>query len=65
DCSRMNLEQKIISGSYPPVSDHYSKELCSLLAQLLKHDPEERPSVSSILDERFLSCRIQKFLTPQ
>ncbi|CAK6984292.1 serine/threonine-protein kinase Nek1-like, partial [Scomber scombrus] len=38
------VRQKIISGSYPPVSDHYSQELCSLLAQLLKHDPTERPS---------------------
>ncbi|XP_053186917.1 serine/threonine-protein kinase Nek1-like [Scomber japonicus] len=65
DCSKMDLEQKLISGSYPPVSDHYSQELCSLLAQLLKRDPEERPSVSSILDKPFLSCRILKFLTPQ
>ncbi|XP_062272120.1 interferon-induced very large GTPase 1-like [Scomber scombrus] len=59
------LCQKIISGSYPPVSDHYSQELCSLLAQLLNCDPEERPSVSSILYRPFLCCRIQKFLTPQ
>ncbi|XP_067450019.1 interferon-induced very large GTPase 1-like isoform X2 [Thunnus thynnus] len=59
------LELKIIDGSYPPVSDHYSQELRSLLAQLLKPDPTERPSVSSILEEPFLSCRIQKFLTPQ
>ncbi|XP_062272309.1 up-regulator of cell proliferation-like isoform X2 [Scomber scombrus] len=59
------LVLKIIRGSYPPVSDHYSQELRSLLAQLLKHDPEERPSVSSILNRPFLSCRIQKFLTSQ
>ncbi|CAK6984434.1 interferon-induced very large GTPase 1-like isoform X1, partial [Scomber scombrus] len=59
------LCQKIISGSYSPVSDHYSQELRSLLAQLLNCDPEERPSVSSILYRPFLCCRIQKFLTPQ
>ncbi|XP_042267329.1 interferon-induced very large GTPase 1-like [Thunnus maccoyii] len=62
---KKDLELKIIDGSYPPVSDHYSQELRSLLEQLLKHDPTERPSVSSILEEPFLSCRIQKFLTPQ
>ncbi|XP_053185055.1 serine/threonine-protein kinase Nek1-like [Scomber japonicus] len=56
---------KILRGSYPPVSDHYSQELRSLLNQLLKRDPEERPSVSSILEEPFLCCRIQKFLTSQ
>ncbi|XP_053186905.1 serine/threonine-protein kinase Nek1-like [Scomber japonicus] len=59
------LLYKLISGSYPPVSDHYSQELCSLLAQLLKHDPTQRPSVSIILDKPFLSCRTQKFLTSQ
>ncbi|XP_077389543.1 serine/threonine-protein kinase Nek1 isoform X2 [Festucalex cinctus] len=60
-----NLVLKIIRGSYHPVSVHYSQELRSLLAQLFKHNPRERPSVSSILDKPFLSCRIQRFLTPK
>ncbi|XP_069378533.1 serine/threonine-protein kinase Nek1 isoform X1 [Paralichthys olivaceus] len=60
-----NLVLKIIRGSYPPVSVHYSQELRSLLAQLFKRNPRERPSVSSILDKTFLSCRIERFLTPQ
>uniref|UniRef100_A0A7N6B9F8 non-specific serine/threonine protein kinase n=1 Tax=Anabas testudineus TaxID=64144 RepID=A0A7N6B9F8_ANATE len=60
-----NLVLKIIRGSYPPVSVHYSHELRSLLAQLFKRNPRERPSVSSILDKSFLSCRIERFLTPQ
>uniref|UniRef100_A0A672Y2L8 non-specific serine/threonine protein kinase n=1 Tax=Sphaeramia orbicularis TaxID=375764 RepID=A0A672Y2L8_9TELE len=60
-----NLVLKIIRGSYPPVSVHYSQELRSLLAQLFKRNPRERPSVSSILDKPFLSCKIEKFLTPQ
>lgn len=60
-----NLVLKIIRGSYPPVSVHYSQDLRSLLAQLFKRDPRERPSVSSILDKPFLSCRIERFLTPQ
>ncbi|XP_053184149.1 serine/threonine-protein kinase Nek1-like [Scomber japonicus] len=62
---RMDLERELVSGSYPLVSDHYSKELCSLLAQLLKRDPTERPSVSSILDERFLSSRKERLLNSQ
>ncbi|XP_061681643.1 serine/threonine-protein kinase Nek1 isoform X4 [Syngnathoides biaculeatus] len=60
-----NLVLKIIRGSYHPVSLHYSQELHSLLAQLFKHNPRERPSVSCILDKPFLSCRIQRFLKPQ
>ncbi|XP_070764810.1 serine/threonine-protein kinase Nek1 [Enoplosus armatus] len=60
-----NLVLKIIRGSYPPVSVHYSQELRSLLAQLFKRNPRERPSVSSILDKAFLTCRIERFLTPQ
>ncbi|XP_061593926.1 serine/threonine-protein kinase Nek1 isoform X2 [Cololabis saira] len=60
-----NLVLKIIRGSYPPVSVHYSQELRSLLAQLFKRNPRERPSVSSILDKPFLFCRIERFLTPQ
>ncbi|XP_076582578.1 serine/threonine-protein kinase Nek1 isoform X2 [Chaetodon auriga] len=60
-----NLVLKIIRGSYPPVSVHYSQELRSLLAQLFKRNPRERPSVSSILDKAFLACRIERFLTPQ
>ncbi|XP_044215159.1 serine/threonine-protein kinase Nek1-like [Thunnus albacares] len=61
----MDLEVKIVRGLYPPVSGCYSQELRSLMAQLLKPNSTERPSVSSILEESFLSCRIQKFLTPQ
>ncbi|XP_077572533.1 serine/threonine-protein kinase Nek1 isoform X4 [Stigmatopora nigra] len=60
-----NLVLKIIRGSYHPVAVHYSSELRSILAQLFKHNPRERPSVSSILDKPFLFCRIQSFLPPQ
>lgn len=60
-----NLVLKIIRGSYPPVSVHYSQELRSLLAQLFKRNPRERPSVNSILDKPFLACRIERFLSPQ
>uniref|UniRef100_A0AAV2KYB5 non-specific serine/threonine protein kinase n=1 Tax=Knipowitschia caucasica TaxID=637954 RepID=A0AAV2KYB5_KNICA len=60
-----NLVLKIIRGSYPPVSVHYSQELRGLLGQLFKRNPRERPSVSIILEKPFLSSRIERFLTPQ
>ncbi|XP_075420367.1 serine/threonine-protein kinase Nek1 isoform X4 [Tenrec ecaudatus] len=60
-----NLVLKIISGSFPPVSLHYSYDLRNLLSQLFKRNPRERPSVSSILDKGFIAKRIEKFLSPQ
>uniref|UniRef100_A0AAY4DHM8 non-specific serine/threonine protein kinase n=1 Tax=Denticeps clupeoides TaxID=299321 RepID=A0AAY4DHM8_9TELE len=60
-----NLVLKIIRGSYPPVSVHYSQDLRSLLAQLFRRNPRERPSINSVLDKLFLSRRIHKYLTPQ
>ncbi|XP_039548899.1 serine/threonine-protein kinase Nek1 isoform X2 [Pimephales promelas] len=60
-----NLVLKIIRGSYPPVSVHYSQDLRFLLAQLFKRNPRERPSVSAILAKPFLARRIHKFLSPQ
>ncbi|XP_061440081.1 serine/threonine-protein kinase Nek1 isoform X2 [Rhineura floridana] len=60
-----NLVLKIISGSFPPVSVHYSHELRSLISQLFKRNPRDRPSVNSILEKVFIAKRIEKFLTPQ
>ncbi|XP_042324392.1 serine/threonine-protein kinase Nek1 isoform X6 [Sceloporus undulatus] len=60
-----NLVLKIISGSFPPVSVHYSHELRSLISQLFKRNPRDRPSVNSILEKTFIAKRIDKFLTPE
>ncbi|NXA47459.1 NEK1 kinase, partial [Nothocercus julius] len=60
-----NLVLKIISGSFPPVSTHYSYDLRNLLSQLFKMNPRDRPSVNSILEKNFIAKRIEKFLTPQ
>uniref|UniRef100_K7G7D3 non-specific serine/threonine protein kinase n=1 Tax=Pelodiscus sinensis TaxID=13735 RepID=K7G7D3_PELSI len=60
-----NLVLKIISGSFPPVSPHYSYDLRNLLSQLFKRNPRDRPSVNSILEKIFLAKRVEKFLTPQ
>ncbi|NXK49900.1 NEK1 kinase, partial [Chauna torquata] len=60
-----NLVLKIISGSFPPVSMHYSYDLRNLLSQLFKRNPRDRPSVNSILEKSFIAKRVEKFLTPQ
>ncbi|XP_048703633.2 serine/threonine-protein kinase Nek1 isoform X4 [Caretta caretta] len=60
-----NLVLKIISGSFPPVSLHYSYDLRYLLSQLFKRNPRDRPSVNSILEKIFIAKRVEKFLTPQ
>lgn len=60
-----NLVLKIISGSFPPVSVHYSYDLRNLLSQLFKRNPRDRPSVNSILEKNFIAKRVEKFLTPQ
>ncbi|XP_027693131.1 serine/threonine-protein kinase Nek1 isoform X10 [Vombatus ursinus] len=60
-----NLVLKIISGSFPPVSLHYSYDLRSLLSHLFKRNPRDRPSVNSILEKSFIAKRIEKFLTPE
>ncbi|XP_072262139.1 serine/threonine-protein kinase Nek1 isoform X2 [Pyxicephalus adspersus] len=60
-----NLVLKIIRGSYPPVSVHYSYDLRNLLSLLFKRSPRDRPSVNSILEKPFIFKRIEKFLPPQ
>nr|XP_025978665.1 serine/threonine-protein kinase Nek1 isoform X5 [Dromaius novaehollandiae] len=60
-----NLVLKIISGSFTPVSMHYSYDLRNLLSQLFKMNPRDRPSVNSILEKNFIAKRVEKFLTPQ
>ncbi|XP_062932822.1 serine/threonine-protein kinase Nek1 isoform X3 [Cynocephalus volans] len=63
--SMKNLVLKIISGSFPPVSLHYSYDLRSLFSQLFKRNPRERPSVNTLLEKGFIAKRIEKFLSPQ
>ncbi|KAG1670063.1 Serine/threonine-protein kinase Nek1 [Nymphon striatum] len=58
-----NLVLKIIRGSYPPISSHYSYELRALIAQLLKRNPKDRPSINAILRKPFIIKRIQNYLS--
>nr|XP_033798097.1 serine/threonine-protein kinase Nek1 isoform X2 [Geotrypetes seraphini] len=60
-----NLVLKIIRGTFPPVSLHYSYDLRNLVSQLFKRNPKDRPSVNSILEKMFIVKRIEKFFPPQ
>ncbi|KAJ9592846.1 hypothetical protein L9F63_015489 [Diploptera punctata] len=58
-----NLIVKIIQGSYPQLPSRYSNDMRNLISQLFKRNPQERPSINTILKKTFISKRIPKFLT--
>ncbi len=43
------LALKIVKGSYSPLQGTYSKDLKSLIAEMLSLDPSKRPTVNDIL----------------
>ncbi|XP_035249827.1 serine/threonine-protein kinase Nek5-like isoform X2 [Anguilla anguilla] len=63
--SLRQLVVKICRGRCNPVAPHYSSDLRSLITQLFKVTPRDRPSISSILHKPFLEQRITKHLDPQ
>jgi NIMA (never in mitosis gene a)-related kinase len=56
--SMKGLVFKILKGTYPPISSHYSENTNQLLAEMLTKDPQKRPSIKKILDKEFLNSRI-------
>ncbi|XP_032223263.2 serine/threonine-protein kinase Nek1 isoform X2 [Nematostella vectensis] len=60
-----NLVLKIIRGSYPPIPLRYSADIRMLVAQLLKRNPHDRPSVNTVLKKNFIQKRIEKFLSKE
>ncbi|XP_072259758.1 serine/threonine-protein kinase Nek3 isoform X2 [Pyxicephalus adspersus] len=49
-----NLILKICHGSYSPLPSQYSYELRSLIKQMFRKDPRQRPSANTILNRRGL-----------
>ncbi|KAM3933009.1 serine/threonine-protein kinase Nek3 [Leptodactylus fuscus] len=49
-----NLILKICRGTYSPLPSQYSYELRSLIKQIFRKDPRQRPSVNTILKRRGL-----------
>ncbi|KAM4795378.1 serine/threonine-protein kinase Nek5 isoform 2-T2 [Rhinophrynus dorsalis] len=63
--SLRQLVLKICRGHYQPLSSKYSYDLRTLISQLFKISPRDRPSVNSILKKPFLEKRINKYLSPE
>ncbi|XP_056417998.1 serine/threonine-protein kinase Nek5-like isoform X2 [Hyla sarda] len=63
--SLKQLVLKISRGRYEPLSSKYSYDLRTLISQLFKISPRDRPSVNSILKKPFLERRICNFLSPK
>jgi NIMA (never in mitosis gene a)-related kinase len=57
------LALKIVRGAYPPLPPHYSRDLKTLVAQMLCIDPNKRPSIAGILKVPFINRRIKNLLT--
>ncbi|KAG8585051.1 hypothetical protein GDO81_004876 [Engystomops pustulosus] len=49
-----NLIMKICHGTYSPLPSQYSYELRSLIKQIFRKDPRQRPSINTILKRRGL-----------
>nr|XP_012321633.1 serine/threonine-protein kinase Nek5 [Aotus nancymaae] len=63
-----NLQQlvlKICQAHFAPISPRFSRNLHSLISQLFKISPRDRPSINSILKRPFLENLIPKYLTPE
>ncbi|XP_056144870.1 serine/threonine-protein kinase Nek5 [Lampris incognitus] len=63
--SLRQLVGKICRGHYNPVSSRYSYDVRMLVNQLFKVNPQDRPSITSVLKRPFLEKRICKHLDPQ
>ena len=48
---------KILKGDYPPISNSYSRELSSLVVDLLQHSPDARPTAADILGSPFIYAK--------
>lgn len=63
--SLRQLVLKICRGRYEPLSSKYSYDLRTLISQLFKISPRDRPSMTSVLKKPFLEKRICNFLSPK
>ncbi|EHB13092.1 Serine/threonine-protein kinase Nek5 [Heterocephalus glaber] len=59
------LVRMICQARVPPISPRFSRDLQSLVPQLFKVSPQDRPSINSILKRPFLEKLIAKYLTPE
>ena len=48
------LALKILKGSFPPVPNQFSKDVKTLILQMLQVDQKKRPSIDAILQKLFI-----------
>ncbi|XP_036603296.1 serine/threonine-protein kinase Nek5 [Trichosurus vulpecula] len=59
-----HLVLKICQARFDPISPKFSSDLQTLITQLFKIPPRNRPSINSILKKPFLKKLIAKYLSP-
>ncbi|XP_052018144.1 serine/threonine-protein kinase Nek5 [Apodemus sylvaticus] len=60
-----HLVLKICQGRVAPISPHFSLGLQSLIPQLFRVSPQDRPSINSLLQRPFLETLIARYLSPE
>ncbi|KAL1773065.1 serine serine/threonine-protein kinase Nek5 isoform X1 [Sigmodon hispidus] len=60
-----HLVLKICQARIAPISPHFSLDLQSLIPQLFKVSPEDRPSINSLLKMTFLETLVAQYLSPE
>jgi hypothetical protein len=54
------LVLKILRGTYPEIPGQYSMDLKNLISSMLIKDPVKRPSITKVLEMKFLESRVSK-----
>ncbi|XP_060237432.1 serine/threonine-protein kinase Nek5 [Meriones unguiculatus] len=60
-----HLVLKICQARVAPISPHFSLDLQSLVPQLFKVSPRDRPSINSLLKRPFLETLVARYLSPE
>ncbi|KAL6032558.1 hypothetical protein STEG23_009580, partial [Scotinomys teguina] len=60
-----HLVLKICQARVAPISSRFSLDLQSLIPQLFKVTPEDRPSINSLLKRPFLETLIARYMSPE
>mmetsp|Transcript_28629 Transcript_28629/g.27615 ORF Transcript_28629/g.27615 Transcript_28629/m.27615 type:complete len:187 (+) Transcript_28629:64-624(+) len=56
------LAVKILRGSYPPLTNTYSKPLRDLITKMLSVKPNQRPNIVDILNKSFVRKRVIAYM---
>ncbi|XP_035676826.1 serine/arginine repetitive matrix protein 1-like isoform X7 [Branchiostoma floridae] len=57
-----NLALKIVKGKMGPLYNSYSRDLVDLIKDMLQIEPDQRPTVRTILRTKFIKKHVSKFL---